>query len=107
MPQLPLQTNHQLYCVVKEGLENIRKHSQAQVIHLKGYASADAVILEVTYSHTLIVRVASGKASRLQCGLLTNSSHRLGYSVSFINDTVRSYRKKSGAFMVSRLWVKG
>lgn len=47
LPQLPLQTNHQLYCVVKEGLENIRKHSQAQVIHLKGYASADAVILEL------------------------------------------------------------
>ncbi|NEO36699.1 MAG: sensor histidine kinase [Moorea sp. SIOASIH] len=47
LPQLPLQTNHQLYCVVKEGLENIRKHSQAQVIHLRGYASADAVILEL------------------------------------------------------------
>ncbi|WP_287256456.1 sensor histidine kinase [Moorena sp. SIO4E2] len=47
LPQLPLQTNHQLYCVLKEGLENIRKHSQAQVIHLRGYASADAVILEL------------------------------------------------------------
>ncbi|WP_149030805.1 hypothetical protein [Moorena producens] len=29
-----------------------------------------------------------------------------GYSASFINDTVRSYRKKSGAFMVSRLCIK-
>ncbi|MBE9065988.1 sensor histidine kinase [Leptolyngbya cf. ectocarpi LEGE 11479] len=45
LPQLPLQTNHQLYCVVKEGLENIRKHSQAQVIHVRGQASADAVTL--------------------------------------------------------------
>ncbi|MEM8639235.1 MAG: sensor histidine kinase [Cyanobacteria bacterium P01_G01_bin.54] len=47
LPQLPLQTNHQLYCVLKEGLENIRKHSQAQGIKLKGYASDDAVILEL------------------------------------------------------------
>ena len=47
LPQLPLQANHQLYCVVKEGLENIRKHSQAQVIQLKGYASADRVTLEL------------------------------------------------------------
>jgi|GEM_PF-779166 len=47
LPQLPLQTNHQLYCVVKEGLENIRKHSQAQVVHFQGYACADAVILEL------------------------------------------------------------
>ncbi|MEM7797241.1 MAG: sensor histidine kinase [Cyanobacteria bacterium P01_C01_bin.118] len=47
LPQLPLQTNHQLYCVVKEGLENIRKHSQAQVIQLQGYASADWVTLEL------------------------------------------------------------
>ncbi|NEO62321.1 MAG: hypothetical protein F6J98_18525 [Moorea sp. SIO4G2] len=30
-----------------------------------------------------------------------------GYTGYFINDTVRSYRLKSGAFMVSRLWVKG
>ncbi|MEM9265617.1 MAG: sensor histidine kinase [Cyanobacteria bacterium P01_F01_bin.13] len=47
LPQLPLQTNHQLYCVVKEGLKNIRKHSQAQIVHLRGYTSADAVVLEL------------------------------------------------------------
>ncbi|NET38161.1 MAG: sensor histidine kinase [Cyanothece sp. SIO1E1] len=47
LPPLPLQTNHQLYCVIKEGLENIRKHSQAQVIHLQGYASSDTVVLEL------------------------------------------------------------
>ncbi|NEO61688.1 MAG: hypothetical protein F6J98_15110 [Moorea sp. SIO4G2] len=28
-------------------------------------------------------------------------------TASFINDTVRSYRKNRAAFMVSRLWVKG
>ena len=47
LPQIPLQANHQLYCVIKEGLENIRKHSQAQVIYLQGYGSADAIILEL------------------------------------------------------------
>ncbi|NEQ69385.1 MAG: sensor histidine kinase [Symploca sp. SIO2D2] len=47
LPQLPLQTNHQLYCVIKEGLENIRKHSQAQVVYLRGYASTDALILTI------------------------------------------------------------
>ncbi|MEM9808391.1 MAG: sensor histidine kinase, partial [Cyanobacteria bacterium P01_D01_bin.56] len=47
LPQLPLQTNHQLYCVVKEGLENIRKHSRAKVVHIQGYAFANTVILEL------------------------------------------------------------
>ncbi|NEP60327.1 MAG: sensor histidine kinase [Symploca sp. SIO2G7] len=47
LPQLPLQTNHQLYCVLKEGLENIRKHSQAQVVYLQGYTSADAATLNL------------------------------------------------------------
>ncbi|NER20538.1 MAG: sensor histidine kinase [Symploca sp. SIO1C2] len=47
LPQLPLQTNRQLYCVIKEGLENIRKHSQAQVVYLRGYGCVDALILTV------------------------------------------------------------
>ena len=47
LPQLALQTNHQLYCMVKEGLENVRKHSHAQVIELQGRASADAVTIRL------------------------------------------------------------
>ena len=47
LPQLALQTNHQLYCMVKEGLENIRKHSQAKVIELQGRASADIVTIRL------------------------------------------------------------
>jgi len=47
LPQLPLQTNRQLYCVIKEALENIRKHSQAQVVYLRGYGCVDALILTV------------------------------------------------------------
>lgn len=35
LPKLPLQTRHQLYCMVKEGLENIRRHSQARSICLR------------------------------------------------------------------------
>ncbi|ESA38597.1 signal transduction histidine kinase [Leptolyngbya sp. Heron Island J] len=47
LPQLALQTNHQLYCMIKEGLENIRKHSQARVIELQGKASAEMVTIRL------------------------------------------------------------
>ncbi|PZD71892.1 Sensor histidine kinase LiaS [Acaryochloris thomasi RCC1774] len=45
LPKLPLQTSHQLYCIVKEGLENIRRHSQAQFITLQGQTSSTGVTL--------------------------------------------------------------
>jgi signal transduction histidine kinase len=35
LPPLPLQTSHQLYCIVQEGLTNIQKHAQASQIELK------------------------------------------------------------------------
>ncbi|MDJ0708240.1 MAG: sensor histidine kinase [Leptolyngbyaceae cyanobacterium MO_188.B28] len=47
LPKLPLQTNHQLYCIIKEGLENIRKHSQAQSIQLLGQTFPDVVIIKL------------------------------------------------------------
>ena len=47
LPKLPLQMSHQLYCIVKEGLENIRRHSQAQVIFLQGEATATEIILRL------------------------------------------------------------
>lgn len=47
LPKLPLPTSHQLYCIIKEGLENIRRHSQAQVIFLQGEATATEIILRL------------------------------------------------------------
>ena len=47
LPKLPLQTNHQLYCIIKEGLENIRKHSQAKSIQLLGQTFPDAVTIKL------------------------------------------------------------
>ncbi len=45
LPELPLQTSHQLYCIVKEGLENIRRHSQAQTIRLSGECTAEGIAI--------------------------------------------------------------
>ena len=47
LPQLGLSTSHQVYCVVKEGLNNIKKHSQASQISFQAYATSTEVILEL------------------------------------------------------------
>jgi len=48
LPPLPLQTSHQIYCILKEGLENIRRHSQATVIRLEGRAIAHTIQLTLS-----------------------------------------------------------
>lgn len=45
LPSLPLQTSHQLYCILKEGLINIQKHSQASQVKLNGFAIADKIMI--------------------------------------------------------------
>lgn len=47
LPKLPLQTSHQLYCVVQEGLTNIQKHAHASYVTLRGQPTADGIILEL------------------------------------------------------------
>ena len=47
LPELPLQTSHQLYCIVKEGLENIRRHSRAQKISLSGERTPEGVTIRL------------------------------------------------------------
>ncbi|MEM9511075.1 MAG: sensor histidine kinase [Cyanobacteria bacterium P01_E01_bin.48] len=47
LPKLPLQTSHQLYCTLKEGLENIRKHSSATSIYLQGRVTSAGVEIEL------------------------------------------------------------
>ncbi|MBD6615684.1 sensor histidine kinase [Komarekiella sp. 'clone 1'] len=48
LPKLPLQTSHQLYCIVQEGLTNIQKHAHACCVTLRGYSTVSAIILELT-----------------------------------------------------------
>jgi signal transduction histidine kinase len=47
LPQLPLQTSHQLYCIVQEGLTNIQKHARASNVKLRGFSTPEEVILEI------------------------------------------------------------
>lgn len=48
LPQLPIQTSHQLYCIVQEGLTNIQKHASASSVSLSGYQNSQAIIIELT-----------------------------------------------------------
>ena len=47
LPLLPIQTSHQLYCIVQEGLTNIQKHATASVVSLNGYETSEGIILEL------------------------------------------------------------
>lgn len=45
LPSLPLQTSHQLYCILKEGLINIQKHAHASQISLRGWTTTDKIMI--------------------------------------------------------------
>lgn len=45
LPTLSLQTSHQLYCILKEGLINIQKHAQASRVVLQGYMTPEATVV--------------------------------------------------------------
>lgn len=48
LPTLPLQTSHQLYAIVQEGLTNIRKHAQASQVCLQmGTDSENHIVLDL------------------------------------------------------------
>ena len=47
LPQLPLQTSHQLFCLVREGLTNIQKHSQASRVTIQGETTAELIVLKI------------------------------------------------------------
>lgn len=47
LPELPLQTSHQVYCIVKEGLINIQKHAHASRILFQGQSTPEGIILEL------------------------------------------------------------
>jgi signal transduction histidine kinase len=47
LPQLPLQTSHQLFCIVREGLTNIQKHSQASRVTIQAETTAELILLKI------------------------------------------------------------
>ena len=48
MPAIPLQTSHQIYCIVKEALYNVQKHSQANLVTINSQTTSQNIILEIT-----------------------------------------------------------
>lgn len=47
LPELPLQTRHHIYCIVKEGLINIQKHAYASAVRFQGQVTPNEMILEL------------------------------------------------------------
>ena len=47
LPQLSLSTSHQIYCIVKEGLINIKKHSRASQISFQAYSTSTEIVLKL------------------------------------------------------------
>lgn len=47
LPKLPLQTGHQLYCIIKEGLENIRRHARAKTIRLRSWKTPESMVVYI------------------------------------------------------------
>ena len=47
LPQLSLSTSHQIYCIIKEGLINIKKHSRASQISFHAYSTSSEIILKL------------------------------------------------------------
>ncbi len=47
LPNLPLQTAHQLYCIAKEGLTNIQKHAEASKVTLRGDTKFNNIVVEI------------------------------------------------------------
>jgi signal transduction histidine kinase len=45
LPELPLQISHHLYCIIKEGIINIRKHANASVVKLLAWIEDCKIIL--------------------------------------------------------------
>ena len=47
LPNIPLQTSHQIYCIVKEALNNVQKHSQADLVTIKSQTNSQNIVLEI------------------------------------------------------------
>ncbi|MEM7556686.1 MAG: sensor histidine kinase, partial [Cyanobacteria bacterium P01_A01_bin.84] len=47
LPILPVQTSHQIYCIIQEGLTNIQKHANASLITLTGKQQENGILVEL------------------------------------------------------------
>lgn len=47
LPQISLQTSHQIYCIVKETLYNVQKHSLANLVTINSKVTLDKIIIEI------------------------------------------------------------
>lgn len=47
LPRLSLQAEHQLYCIIKESLENIRRHAKASNIRLRTQTSPEDIVIYI------------------------------------------------------------
>lgn len=47
LPSLPLSNSHHLYCIVREGLINIQKHSRASEVRLRSWFTGCELFLEL------------------------------------------------------------
>ena len=47
LPKLPLHSEHQLYCIIKEGLENIRRHAQAHMVELYSWTMPENIVVYI------------------------------------------------------------
>jgi len=47
LPKLPLHTEHQLYCIIKEGFENIRRHAQARMVKLHSWTMPENIVVYI------------------------------------------------------------
>lgn len=47
LPPIPIKTSHQIYCVIKESLYNIQKHSKANLVTIKSQIKFQNIILEI------------------------------------------------------------
>jgi signal transduction histidine kinase len=47
LPKLPSQIGYQFYCIMQEGLTNIQKHAQANLVSIRGQSTSEGIILEI------------------------------------------------------------
>ena len=47
LPELPLHSELQLYCIIKEGLENICRHAQAHMVELFSLTMPENIVVYI------------------------------------------------------------
>ena len=84
LPAIPLQTSHQIYCIVKEALYNVQKHSQADLVTIQNKIQSQNIILEIADNGIGFdpqkIRPGSGLRGILERSQLINSQFKIDTS---------------------------